>query len=70
LRLEETSFINFLKQAFAQKRKTLANNLRAAGVPSAKAAEAIAAARVSAQIRAEALSLAEFAAIWQALSQG
>jgi 16S rRNA (adenine1518-N6/adenine1519-N6)-dimethyltransferase len=70
LRLEETSFITFLKQAFAQKRKTLANNLRAAGVPSAKATEAIAAARVSSQIRAEALSLAEFAAIWQALSQG
>ena len=30
--VQEAGFLRFLRQAFAQKRKTLANNLRAAGV--------------------------------------
>lgn len=33
LGVDESAFLSFLRKAFAQKRKTLANNLRAAGIP-------------------------------------
>jgi 16S rRNA (adenine1518-N6/adenine1519-N6)-dimethyltransferase len=68
LRIEEAPFILFLKQSFAQKRKTLSNNLRAAGKPSEIIAEAFAATKISPQIRAEALSLDELASFWRAVS--
>ena len=68
LGIEEAPFIAFLKQSFAQKRKTLSNNLRAARHPAERVAEAFAATRISPQIRAEALSLEELASIWRALS--
>ena len=61
--------IRFLKQSFAQKRKTLANNLRAAGHSSEKVAEVFAATGISPQIRAEALAVEELAAIWHALQR-
>ncbi|MGB6973310.1 MAG: 16S rRNA (adenine(1518)-N(6)/adenine(1519)-N(6))-dimethyltransferase RsmA [Terracidiphilus sp.] len=61
------SFINFLRQCFAQKRKTLANNLRAAGFAPADLAAALARAKIAAQARAESLSLEDFAALWCAL---
>jgi len=69
LGIEEAPFIAFLKQSFAQKRKTLSNNLRAAGKPSEAIAAAFAATQISPQVRAEALSLTELAAIWRALQQ-
>ena len=69
LGVEETPFIRLLKQSFAQKRKTLANNLRAAGHSSEKVAEVFASTGISPQIRAEALAVEELAAIWSALQR-
>jgi 16S rRNA (adenine1518-N6/adenine1519-N6)-dimethyltransferase len=65
--VEEASFLRFLRAAFAQKRKTLVNNLRAAGISSALAAAALSAASVSPTARAESLSLESFAALWRFL---
>jgi 16S rRNA (adenine1518-N6/adenine1519-N6)-dimethyltransferase len=64
---DEKPFITLLKQCFAQKRKTLSNNLRAAGVPTTEIAAALESAAIPAQARAETLSLAQFAALWRAL---
>ena len=66
LGVEEASFFPFVRQAFAQKRKTLANNLRAAGF--AGAAAAMAQAAIDPQARAEALSIETFAALWKILN--
>jgi 16S rRNA (adenine1518-N6/adenine1519-N6)-dimethyltransferase len=68
LGVEEAPFITFLKQSFAQKRKTLSNNLRAAEQSSENIAEAFATTKISPQIRAEALPLEALAAIWRTLS--
>jgi 16S rRNA (adenine1518-N6/adenine1519-N6)-dimethyltransferase len=59
--------LRFLRQAFAQKRKTLNNNLRAAGVAPADAAAALASAGIAAQARAEAVPVEGLAALWRAL---
>jgi 16S rRNA (adenine1518-N6/adenine1519-N6)-dimethyltransferase len=67
LGVEAEPFIAFLKQSFAQKRKTLAKNLRAAGYDSAKIAPAFNSAQVSPMARAEELDLAAMAKIWKAL---
>ena len=67
LGIDEASFILFLKQSFAQKRKTLSNNLRAAGKPAERVAEAFTVTGISPQIRAEALSVENLASIWKAL---
>ena len=65
--MEESSFLRFAGQAFAQKRKTLVNNLRAAGVAPALALAAMRQAGIDAQARAESLSISAFAALWRAL---
>jgi 16S rRNA (adenine1518-N6/adenine1519-N6)-dimethyltransferase len=57
LGVDEKAFIAFARVAFAQKRKTLANNLRAAGYDAAEIQLALANTAVSPQARAEALSL-------------
>ncbi len=67
LQVHQDRFLRFLRHAFAQKRKTLANNLRAAGLQAAAAAAALAAARIPAQARAEELPLEDLAALWRAL---
>jgi 16S rRNA (adenine1518-N6/adenine1519-N6)-dimethyltransferase len=67
LSVDEAGFLRFARQAFAQKRKTLANNLRAAGVPPAAAAAALSSARIPAQARAEAIPIEQFAALYRAL---
>lgn len=67
LAVEESSFLALLRRAFAQKRKTLANNLRAAGISSSAASAALARAAIDPKARAESLSLESFAALWQAL---
>jgi 16S rRNA (adenine1518-N6/adenine1519-N6)-dimethyltransferase len=64
LGVESRAFIGFLKLAFAQKRKTLFNNLRA---PYPNAAEAIKAAGMRPDIRAEAVSLDQLAALYRIL---
>ncbi|HEX7730767.1 MAG TPA: 16S rRNA (adenine(1518)-N(6)/adenine(1519)-N(6))-dimethyltransferase RsmA [Terracidiphilus sp.] len=68
LEVDEAGFIAFARQAFAQKRKTLANNLRAAGFEPAEATAALAAAGIAPQARAEELSLEKLAALYRVLS--
>lgn len=68
LRVEEEPFIAFLKAAFAQKRKTLANNLRVQYDAVAIRA-ALKAAGLRADVRAEAVSLEKMAAMFRALQQ-
>ncbi|WP_263358185.1 16S rRNA (adenine(1518)-N(6)/adenine(1519)-N(6))-dimethyltransferase RsmA [Acidicapsa ligni] len=70
LGVTEAPFISFLKQCFAQKRKTLSNNLRAAGFTADAIAKAYTSAEVPAQVRAEALPIDKFAAIWRTLVEG
>lgn len=67
LSVDESGFLRFLRQAFAQKRKTLANNLRAAGVAPTVALAAMARARIDPQARAEAVQIESFAALWRTL---
>lgn len=67
LGVEPRPFTDFLRHCFAQKRKTLANNLRAAGWEPATIVSALAAAGVGPTVRAEALSATELAAAWKHL---
>jgi 16S rRNA (adenine1518-N6/adenine1519-N6)-dimethyltransferase len=67
LGIEEAGFFRFVRQVFAQKRKTLVNNLRAAGYAAPEIHAALTAAAIPAQVRAEALSLEELAALWSRL---
>jgi 16S rRNA (adenine1518-N6/adenine1519-N6)-dimethyltransferase len=69
LRVPETEFINFLKLSFAQKRKTLWNNLKPQ-YPEDLLREALDKAGVNPQLRAEALSLEKSAALFRALNDG
>jgi 16S rRNA (adenine1518-N6/adenine1519-N6)-dimethyltransferase len=66
LGVEEKPFITFLKIAFAQKRKTLVNNLRGQYDDAAIRA-ALKSAGLRADVRAEAMSLGKTAAVFQAL---
>jgi 16S rRNA (adenine1518-N6/adenine1519-N6)-dimethyltransferase len=63
LGVEEQPFLRFVRMAFAQKRKTLANNLRAAGFSPADIASGLQQAGIPAQARAETLSISSFAAL-------
>jgi 16S rRNA (adenine1518-N6/adenine1519-N6)-dimethyltransferase len=67
LEVEEIGFLRFVRQCFAQKRKTLANNLRAAAIAPSTVAAALAQAGVDPQARGEALSIETFAALWRCL---
>jgi 16S rRNA (adenine1518-N6/adenine1519-N6)-dimethyltransferase len=62
-----TCFIAFLRTCFAQKRKTLANNLRAAGHDPAGIAPALAACCIAPQSRAEQLDLQQMARLYRQL---
>ena len=63
LGIEEKPFLHFARQSFAQKRKTLSNNLRAARYDPAAMQAAFAAASVSPSVRAEELSIPQLAAL-------
>jgi 16S rRNA (adenine1518-N6/adenine1519-N6)-dimethyltransferase len=67
LRVPEESFINFLKQSFGQKRKTLWNNLKSQYQPDRLRA-ALDKSGVRADLRAEALTLEKSAALFRALT--
>jgi 16S rRNA (adenine1518-N6/adenine1519-N6)-dimethyltransferase len=67
LRVPEQDFINFLKQSFGQKRKTLWNNLKSQ-YQAKQLREALEKAGVKPTVRAEALSLEKSAALFRALS--
>jgi 16S rRNA (adenine1518-N6/adenine1519-N6)-dimethyltransferase len=63
---DEAGFLRFVQRCFAQKRKTLANNLRA--IASAEAiASALASAGIPSKARAEELTLAQFASLFENL---
>lgn len=66
LGVDPAGFDRFLHAVFAQKRKTLANNLRAAGYP-AEALQAAWPAQVPAQARAESLGLDAMAELYRGL---
>ena len=70
LGVEEESFLRFARQVFAHKRKTLANNLRAAGLGPEAILSALGAASIPPQARAEALSIEELARLWIRLEKG
>ncbi len=67
LQVEEEPFIAFLKLAFAQKRKTLANNLRGQ-YDAAAIRAALKSAGAKSDVRAEAMSLEKTSAVFRALS--
>jgi 16S rRNA (adenine1518-N6/adenine1519-N6)-dimethyltransferase len=67
LNINEASFPPFVRKVFAQKRKTLSNNLRASGVSPASIAAALTQAGIDSRARAEELSIETLAALWHAL---
>jgi 16S rRNA (adenine1518-N6/adenine1519-N6)-dimethyltransferase len=67
LAVDPPGFIAFLKQSFAQKRKTLANNLRAAGYDVEATQVAFQASGVDPHARAEALQLEMAARLYREL---
>ncbi len=66
LKVDEQGFLGFLRNIFAQKRKTLFNNLRQ-HFPAETARQAISKLRIAPDIRAEALSLEKTAALYNLL---
>ena len=66
LGVEPRAFLDFLKLAFAQKRKTLLNNLRQR-YDEAAARKAIASAKLRPDVRAEAVELETMARVFKAL---
>jgi 16S rRNA (adenine1518-N6/adenine1519-N6)-dimethyltransferase len=67
LRLEDSKrFLDFVKACFAQKRKTLVNNLRGSREP-ARIKKALAELRLAASARAEELSVAQLADLHRSL---
>jgi len=67
LGIEPGTFLPFLRRAFAQKRKTLGKNLRAAGFDTAQIADAMTKSAIPATARAEEVDLNRMAALWRAL---
>ena len=65
---DEAAFLGFVQSCFAQKRKTLANNLRAVAPPQ-RVAEALAAAALGPKARAEELTLPQFAALFREMAR-
>jgi 16S rRNA (adenine1518-N6/adenine1519-N6)-dimethyltransferase len=68
LGIEPQEFHRFLRVAFAQKRKTLANNLRAAGISPSEVAAALSHGGVEPLARSEALSVETLAALCRGLN--
>jgi 16S rRNA (adenine1518-N6/adenine1519-N6)-dimethyltransferase len=64
--IDQEAFLNFVKQSFAQKRKMLVNNLRSLSKPEVVRA-ALASLDLRVDARAEQLSVAELAKLWQRL---
>ena len=67
LNVDPVGFDRFLKQSFAQKRKTLENNLRAAGFPSTEVAQ-LWPSDIPRQARAESVGLEEMAKLYRSLT--
>ena len=60
---DETSFMDFVKECFAQKRKTLRNNLRAR--LGTRTEDVLQEAGLSPDVRAEQLTISQFAALFR-----
>jgi 16S rRNA (adenine1518-N6/adenine1519-N6)-dimethyltransferase len=69
LNVEPLSFLGFVRKAFAQKRKTLANNLRAAGIQPSAIDSALPLAGIDPLARAESLTIETLATLGQALQE-
>lgn len=69
LGVNREEFLRFMRQAFALKRKTLANNLRAVGIESAAAAAALSSAGIDLKARAESQSIESLAQLWKCLQK-
>ena len=67
LHVDRDAFLRFLRQIFAAKRKTLSNNLRAAGVDPLVAENALSQAGIDSKARAEAVPVETIAALWRIL---
>lgn len=67
LAVPEAGFLRFVRQAFAQKRKTLINNLRASGVSAGSALTAMTQAGIDQKARAESVPIEGLAALWSVL---
>ncbi|MGC2162227.1 MAG: 16S rRNA (adenine(1518)-N(6)/adenine(1519)-N(6))-dimethyltransferase RsmA [Silvibacterium sp.] len=67
LGIEQDTFLPFLRQSFAQKRKTLGKNLRAAGYNPSRIAPALEKSAIPATARAEEIPLESMAVLWKAL---
>jgi 16S rRNA (adenine1518-N6/adenine1519-N6)-dimethyltransferase len=67
LGIDANAFLDFLKLAFAQKRKTLRNNLRQR-YDEEKARKALAAAKLRSDVRAEAVELEKMARVFKHLA--
>jgi len=67
LEVAPQTFIGFLKSSFAQKRKTLAKNLRGAGFGADRIGAAMEAAGIPPLARAEEIELERMAALWKNL---
>jgi 16S rRNA (adenine1518-N6/adenine1519-N6)-dimethyltransferase len=67
LRVDEVNFLPFVRKVFAQKRKTLSNNLRAAGYTPSQIGSALSSARIDPRARAEELAIETLAALWRAV---
>jgi 16S rRNA (adenine1518-N6/adenine1519-N6)-dimethyltransferase len=63
---DEAGFLKFLKVCFAQKRKTLRNNLRSL-MPQDEAAALLRECGIAANARAEEIGVAEFAQLFAAM---
>ncbi|MGB7189045.1 MAG: 16S rRNA (adenine(1518)-N(6)/adenine(1519)-N(6))-dimethyltransferase RsmA [Acidobacteriaceae bacterium] len=69
LGLQPEAFLAFLRKSFAQKRKTLAKNLRAAGFNPGSIAQALQESAIPPTARAEEIDLERMAALWKHLAQ-
>ncbi len=69
LGVNREEFLRFMRQVFALKRKTLANNLRAVGIESAAAAAALSDVGIDLKARAESQSIEAFAGLWKCLKK-
>ena len=69
LGVNREEFLRFARRIFALKRKTLANNLRAAGVESSAATAALTEAGIDLKARAESQSVEALVRLWNALKK-
>ena len=69
LNVDPLLFLGFVRKAFAQKRKTLANNLRAAGIEPQTIDAALSMAGIDPLARTESLAIETLATLWGSLQK-